>query len=451
MNQPAVISSRRPCPLYLRVLLGSLLGIALGAWLGPGASLLGFGVSSLSDAGMAVVRILKLLGTPLLFFCVLDAILGSEIPRKKTLGLLLLSAANAAVAILIALGCAHWLRTGAGQFPALRAIATSTLPSTSALNGAGSAGWLPENLVDPFRQNSVIVVVLLGVAFGLGLRAVRKHGTPDEIACVTVVSSLTRAGLQTCLVVLSWVLRLVPFAVAGVLAGAVAKTGLGALRSLGPFVATVLLGLLLHVCVYYGFLISALARRSPLAFFRGIADALLTALSSGSSIATLPVTLSCLERLGISKSSARLAACVGTNLNHDGIILYEAAATLFVVQALGLQLSIGAQLGVAAAAATAGVGIAGVPEAGLITLPLVLGAAGVPSHVAAAVLPLILPVDWILGRFRAATNVASDATVAAILERLAPGALEDAQEVSTADGVAAPVRAVVRLQQDQVG
>jgi DAACS family dicarboxylate/amino acid:cation (Na+ or H+) symporter len=124
--------------------------------------------------------------------------------------------------------------------------------------------------------------------------------------------------------------------------------------------------------------------------------------------------------MGVSSSSARLAACVGTNLNHAGVILYEAAATLFVAQAFGVHLSISQQMHVGLAAALAGFGIAGVPEAGLITLPIVLGAAGLPPSVCSLAVPLLLPVDWILGRCRAATNVLSDLTVATLLDRFEP-------------------------------
>jgi DAACS family dicarboxylate/amino acid:cation (Na+ or H+) symporter len=104
-------------------------------------------------------------------------------------------------------------------------------------------------------------------------------------------------------------------------------------------------------------------------------------------------------------------------LNHDGIILYEAAAVIFIAQAFGYHLSAGQQLTVALASVMAGIGIAGVPEAGLITLPLVLTAAGLPDAIVLTVIPLILPVDWILGRLRAMTNVISDMTVATLLDR----------------------------------
>jgi Na+/H+-dicarboxylate symporter len=126
------------------------------------------------------------------------------------------------------------------------------------------------------------------------------------------------------------------------------------------------------------------------------------------------------DKLKIADSNARLAACVGTNLNHTGIILYEAVTTIFIAQALGMHLSITQQLGVALASVMAGVGIAGVPDAGLITLPLVLTAGGIANNDINTVLPLLLSVDWIIGRGRAAVNVISDMTVATLLERLDP-------------------------------
>jgi DAACS family dicarboxylate/amino acid:cation (Na+ or H+) symporter len=169
----------------------------------------------------------------------------------------------------------------------------------------------------------------------------------------------------------------------------------------------------LQVIFWYALLLKLVARVSPNRFFRFAADPLLTAIGVGSSLATLPVTLRALDEMEVSKESARLAAVVGTNLNHDGIVLYEAAAALFVAQVYGITLALGTQVKVVGLAVLAAVGIAGVPEAGLVTLSLVIGGVGLPL----AAVPLLLPVDWMLGRLRAMTNVASDLTVANVLDR----------------------------------
>jgi Na+/H+-dicarboxylate symporter len=142
----------------------------------------------------------------------------------------------------------------------------------------------------------------------------------------------------------------------------------------------------------------------------------MTAISCNSSLATVPVTLRCLDGMGVSPQSARLAACVGTNLNNDGVTLYEAMAALFLAQALGYELSMGHQLLIVGASIMAGVGVAGIPEAGLIVLPLVLSAAGLPNQVIAAAIPLIMSVDWILARVRSGVNVMSDMLVAILLD-----------------------------------
>ena len=137
-----------------------------------------------------------------------------------------------------------------------------------------------------------------------------------------------------------------------------------------------------------------------------------------SSLAAVPMTLQALtEKMGVSQGSARLAACVGTNLNNDGITLYEAMTALFLAQACGFDLGWMSQLVIVLASLMAGMGIAGIPEAGLIVLPLVLSAAGLSDKLIIAVIPFVLPVDWIIARLRSAVNVMSDMLVAILLDR----------------------------------
>ena len=115
----------------------------------------------------------------------------------------------------------------------------------------------------------------------------------------------------------------------------------------------------------------------------------------------------------VSPQSARLAACVGTNLNNDGILLYEAMAVLFVAQVHGLDLSLTQQLVAAFGCIVAGVGISGIPDAGLISLTVVLTTVGLPIEI----VPLLFTVDWLVGRARAMTNVVSDMLVAVLLDK----------------------------------
>jgi Na+/H+-dicarboxylate symporter len=418
----ATAPGRRPTPLYVKILIavlcGTMLGLLLPAEGGPSR------LAPLGDLGMLVIRLLKALATPLILFAVLDSFLRTHIPARRGLQLVLISLANAAVATCLGLLVANVLR-GGDHWRGRVQLAPEAAATHGQLAGAGAtldplknlAAYVPESLIEPFARNSVITVVLLAVLLGAALRRV-KDRRGDLAAGVATVEGAVAAGLAVFTQVLEWLIAIIPFAVFGVLASVVSKSGLGIFGSLGVFLGVILLGLLLHAGVYYSLLLWLVARVSPRRFFAGALDAILTALSCGSSLATLPVTLRCLrDRLRVSEDSARLAACVGTNLNHDGIILYEASAAVFIAQAFGVELRAGQQVAIALAAIMAGVGIAGVPEAGLITLPLVLGAAGLPDAVAATAIPLILPVDWIIGRCRAATNVVSDMTVAMLLDR----------------------------------
>jgi Na+/H+-dicarboxylate symporter len=198
-----------------------------------------------------------------------------------------------------------------------------------------------------------------------------------------------------------------------VIAKMVGVSGFGFFSTLGFFVGCIALGIFVHSFVYYSIVLLFVARVSPIQFFKWGGEALFTAFGTGSSLATLPVTLQTLQsKMKISPQSSRLAACVGTNLNHNGILLYEAVAALFVAQVYGISLNGFQKVSILFSSAFAAVGIAGVPEAGLITLSLVLSSAGLPL----TLVPVLLTVDWLIGRLRATSNVASDMVVATLLD-----------------------------------
>ena len=174
-----------------------------------------------------------------------------------------------------------------------------------------------------------------------------------------------------------------------------------------------MVGLILHPLITYQLWLALFARLSLLRFWREAREPIVYAAGANSSLATLPITLKALDRLGVSKGSQALGACVGTNLNNDGIILYEAMAVLFVAQAHGLELTVGQQVLAALSCLVAAMGIAGIPEAGFVSLSLVLATVGLPLEL----LPLLLTVDWILARGRSIVNVLSDMMVSILLDR----------------------------------
>ncbi|HEX8490630.1 MAG TPA: dicarboxylate/amino acid:cation symporter, partial [Chthoniobacterales bacterium] len=284
------------------------------------------------------------------------------------------------------------------------------------------AGYVPESLVEPFLRNNVITVVLLGLLGGAALRRVKRR-REAEGAGFEAVEQFMEAIYQTLMQMLTWVVQTIPFAVFGVVAHVVGRSGIGVFQALGSFLGIILLGLAIHGLIYYPLMAWLVGGKSPRVYIGRGADAILTGLSCNSSLATVPVTLRCLtEKMGISQASARLSACIGTNLNNDGITLYEAMAALFLAQAYGFNLTVSQQVVVVLASLMAGIGVAGIPEAGLIVLPLVLSAAGLPEELIVVAIPLILPVDWIIARVRSGVNVMSDMLVAILLDRGRPAA-----------------------------
>ncbi len=423
--------SLKKIPLALQVLIGVSIGTASGVLFGTDAYLGGILKNEvLGQLGMLVIRLLKTLATPLIFLAILDAFSHIDIGFKHIGRLFGICGFNLLVAMTIGLTIMNVFTPGlswSGQLEALSLQAPQTSgasafkppPEGVTLNPLKNiTGYIPENIVEPFLKNNVIAIILLAVLMGCALRAVKHRTAPYEGSGIQVVEKTIAAAYQVLLQMLSWVIVAIPFAIAGVVAHVVGKSGLGVFALLSIFLVTVLSGLLLHCLVYY----PCMARwvgRVPISRYLGDgADAILTGFSTNSSLATVPVTLKCLtEKMGISARSARLAALVGTNLNNDGVVLYEAMTAIFLAQALGMNLDISQQLLIVAASVMVGIGVAGIPEAGLVALPLVLSTIGLAAPLIATIIPLIATIDWIIARCRSVVNVMSDMLVAILLDR----------------------------------
>ncbi len=410
-------------PLYVRVMLGVALGVACGLIFGTGDIMFGLTTEHLSQLGILVIRMLKMLAVPLVLFAILDALARTEVSARMGFRLIVICLFNVAVAFTIGLVLMNTIHPGdewqgriaeitghEGLEKLKQAPAGTTLSPLDNL-----AKWIPESIVQPFSENNVISVVLLSILLGAALR--KSLHTPATAEAAGAVAKLVEGGFHILSQMLTWVVELVPFAVFGTVSFVVGKSGLDAFSALWGFLFTILLGFALHAGGYYTLMAWWVGRKPPRVYLGKGANAILTGLSTNSSLATVPVTLACLDKMGVSKESARMSACIGTNLNNDGITLYEAMAALFLAQGLGYDLSLGAQLTIVAASMMAGIGIAGIPEAGLIVLPLVLHAVGLPEPVVAALIPVIFVVDWILARCRTVVNVMSDMLVAILLER----------------------------------
>jgi len=212
-----------------------------------------------------------------------------------------------------------------------------------------------------------------------------------------------------------WLMWFAPIGVFALIAARLGAAGggeafLAQLAGLVRYALAVVSGLLVHATLL-SLLLAAVARRQVFVYLKHLATALITAFSTASSSATLPVTMDGVKAAGVPEPARRFVLPLGATINMDGTALYEAVAVLFIAQAIGVDLSLGQQLVVLLTATMAAIGAAGIPEAGLVTMVIVLQAVGLPLDG----IGLILAIDWFLDRCRTTVNVYGDAVGAAIV------------------------------------
>lgn len=408
MTEP--IPSKRGVPTHWLVIAAMLLGVVVGPLLGKSASGLG-------TLGSITIQLIKAVATPLLFLAIIRAIATTHVSARSIGKMAVIATINVSVAIAIGLTISNTFRPGdqleAAATPTENDYATKQLDFAKTLES-----FVPTDIVSPFSRNAVLSVAILALLFGFALRTVRTEEAKGTDSAALRDGALTIERTIESLyriteVILGWVLKLIPLAVFGVVAKTTGEHGLAPLRGLAVYVAVGLLGLFVHVMITYQAWIALWARIPLRTFWREAREPMVVALGANSSLATLPVTLRALDRLGVARSASAVGACVGTNLNNDGIVLYEGMAVLLVAQAHGIDLSIAQQLMVALVCMVAAMGVAGVPEAGFISLAIVLNAADLPLDL----LPMLLTVDWVIARGRSVVNVLSDMVLSIVIDR----------------------------------
>lgn len=408
---PAVIPTIPPpksrFPLAAQIATGMVLGLVVGPWMQRYEPFL-------SEVARLVIAAIKGAATPLLFLSIVLAVTQTHIRARAGVRLVVFALFNTSVALFLGLVLTNVFEPGQ-----VLGRAVGQAGAGAATEYAGKkidfiktlASYIPTDMVSPFANNAVISVVILAVLLGAGLRAA-QHRAP-ELPGFAHITHIVEALLKAVEWVLGAVIRLVPFAVFCSVARTVAQHGYAPLAGLGLYVVMIVVGLCLHVAITFQAWLVFYAKIRLRDFWRVAREPVIYALGTNSSLATLPITLKALRRLRVSPAASALGACVGTNLNNDGIVLYEGMAFLMVAQALGLPLSLGDQLLAAICCIVAAMGVAGIPEAGFVSLALVLNTVGLPIDL----LPLLLGVDWIVARGRSAANVLSDMVLSILVDR----------------------------------
>jgi DAACS family dicarboxylate/amino acid:cation (Na+ or H+) symporter len=393
-------------PLYVWVIAAVLVAIPVGRTWGAGAV-------GLEILPKLILRALTALAAPLVVLAILSAIVTNEI--KGRLGGLMMAfyLLNTVVAMIIGLTLTNLIQPGVGA--ALSGPSGVQPPPQKSVSDL-LIDLIPRSIGEPFTQNHLAQLVVLTLALGIGLVKIRDAQKARGERSFQVVVDLLTIGFELLMKVLLWVVALSPVAVFGVVASVVGQEeAMAVLRSLVALIGVVALGLALQV-TWYLVQMLVVAGMSPLRFLRGSLDVMANTFSTASTAATIPITLRSLARLGISRRSSQLTACIGTNFNNDGTALYQATAVLFIAQALGLKLGLADQVMIVLTTLIASVGAGGIPSGSFVTMPLIFAAVRMPVDK----IPILLTVDWLLDRLRTTSNVLGDMTVAVLIDRVAP-------------------------------
>ena len=272
--------------------------------------------------------------------------------------------------------------------------------------------FVSDNLVHSMAQMDILPIIVFSLIFGGVLTTLGEKGKP----VIAFFDGVNEAIMK----MVHLVMYIAPLGVFALIASKLGAAGGGdlfftELMKVGKYALTVALALLVHAAVVLPLILVLVTKRSPLIYLKNASEALTTAFSTASSSATLPVTIECAEeRNKVSRKASLFVLPLGATVNMDGTALYESVAALFIAQMFGIDLGFGEQMIVFLTATLAAVGAAGIPEAGLVTMVMVLHAVGLPLEG----IGMLLSIDWFLDRLRTTTNVWGDSIGAAVVDTL---------------------------------
>lgn len=364
---------------------------------------------ALGFLGDIFLKLLKLLIVPLISFSLAAGVASIGNLRgvgrigAKALAYYLLTTA---VAVSIGLVLVNLIQPGRGVVLPLKEAPQAVLEGKTTV-GDILMGVIPDNPVAAMASSNYLQVIVFALAVGVFLTLLEGERR-------RVWMNFVEGGFELFMKMTTAVIRLAPLGVFALLGRTIAQVGLGVLKPLAWYMLTVAAALAVQGLVVLPLLVAVLGRRRPGPYARAFAPALLTAFSTASSNATLPLSLECAtRRAGISPRIATFVLPLGATVNMNGTALYEAIAALFIAQVYGIELTFTQQLVVLLTALLAGIGSAGIPMAGLVMMTIVLRSVGLPLEG----IGYIIGVDRLLDMARTTVNVWGDMAGCAVVER----------------------------------
>lgn len=402
--------------LNLQIVIAAVLGILIGSWasgMADGSLTKDYLLYGTGVVGGFFIDLLKMVLIPLVFTSIVVGVANLQAhnqANKVWKYTLVFFVCSTSLAMILALIASNIVRPGAGLHLSMFADAMENFSAKQMTPAEFFAQFMHGLFQNPFSAlaegnilSVVVFALFLGVALVMG---------GDRAKNVLLV---LQEFLELIMRIVGWIMYLAPLGILALLIKLVATQNSELLGTLSVFIALVFVTTILHGTVVLPGILYAITKRSPLWFWRGAREAIITAFATSSSSATLPITLRCTElNLKVRKEIAGFVVPLGATINMDGTALYEAAAALFIANLVGIELSLGQQLIVFVTAMIASMGAPGIPSAGMVTMIMVLQSVGLPAEAIA----ILLPIDRVLDTIRTAVNVQGDMIGSLVVDKL---------------------------------
>ncbi len=410
---------KRDRAILTGIIAGAIAGVFSGMWFGSS-------MASVAWLGILFLNALKMVIVPLVMLSMITGIasLGS-IRKVGSFGVrtLVYYMATTSVAVFIGLLLVNWVEPGAGAFAGEGSVPERVAGHENYSITQVLTGFISPNIFRSMANMEILPLIFFSLLFGgiLSHMADETQNGPQNNneengarKALRLFETLNEAIMR----MVHLVLYFAPIGIFGLIAGKIAAVGWenfqAELGKVAKYALTVIGGLAIHGAVVLPLVYRYFTGKNPLLYVKNMLPAIFTAFSTASSSATLPLTIECAEENNrVRPESAGFVLPIGATINMDGTALYEAVAAVFIAQLYGIDLTTGQQAVVFLTASLAAIGAAGIPEAGLVTMALVLKAVGLPLEG----IGLLLAIDWFLDRFRTSVNVLGDAFGAGIMEK----------------------------------
>jgi Na+/H+-dicarboxylate symporter len=359
--------------------------------------------------GIIFLNLLKFIVVPLVLFSIMAGILSmNDISKVGKLGLraLLYFMATTLFAVTLGLVVPSLLK---GILPTIHISTAATAetidtPHLSVMDQI--VNMFPSNILAPVSSMAMMQVIVIALFFGIAMVHVGEKG---EMA-----RKVTLSFNDVICKILEYIMALAPIGVFCMLTPVVVENGPAVLGSYAALLGLAYLCFVIHAGVVYSSAVKFLGGLSPLKFFKGMQSAMLFAFSSDSSVATLPYTMQCTEKLGVNKDIGRFVLSLGATINMDGVAIYLGVASVFMANCCGIDLTMGQYMAIAFASTVASIGTPGIPGGSLALMAMVFASAGIPVECVA----VAAGIDRIIDMGRTVMSVTGDASCAIVMQRI---------------------------------